>query len=99
MAGYGCLISPAQSVAKPERRQMTEVLESVITATMLRTAIRAKIDAGVSRRAISLLINANAPPGAGRGREDDSGVRRVPVGVIEDGQAGAVPLRGTPVPA
>jgi hypothetical protein len=62
---------------------MTEVLESVITATMLRTAIRAKIDAGVSRRAISLLVNANAPPGAGRGREDDSGVRRLPVEVIE----------------
>ena len=61
---------------------MTEVLESVITATTLRTAIRAKIDAGVSSRAISQLINIYAPAGAGRGREDDSGGQRLPVEVI-----------------
>lgn len=61
---------------------MSEVFESVITSAALRTAIRAKIDEGVSRRAISLLINAYAPALPTGGREDSTGARRLPVEVI-----------------
>ena len=57
---------------------MSEALESVITAATLRAAIRAKISAGISRRAISLLINAYAPHRAQGGRDDDTGTRRLP---------------------
>ena len=61
---------------------MSEALESVITAATLRAAIRAKISAGISRRAISLLIHAYAPHRARGGRDDDTGTRRLPVEVI-----------------
>jgi hypothetical protein len=61
---------------------MSEALESVITSAALRAAIRTKIGEGVSRRAISLLINAYAPPSARGGRDDDTGARRLPVEVI-----------------
>ena len=61
---------------------MSEVLESVITAATLRTAIRAKISAGISRRAISLLIEAYAPPRTRGRRDEDTGRQRLPVEVI-----------------
>jgi hypothetical protein len=61
---------------------VSEALESVITAATLRAAIRAKISAGISRRAISLLIEAYAPPRTRGRRDDDTGMRRLPVEVI-----------------
>ena len=60
---------------------MKKVLERVITAETLRTAIRAKIRKGVSRRTISELIYAYAPPAAAA-RADDSSLHRVAVEVI-----------------
>jgi hypothetical protein len=64
---------------------MTEVLEHVITAETLRMAIRAKLRIPVSRRTISLLIQAYAPT-AIPGRDDGTDVRRLPVEAIPDGQ-------------
>lgn len=60
---------------------MTEVVEMILTAEMLRTAIRAKLRVGAGRRAISLLIHEYAPEGARTMRTDDS-VYRLPVEVI-----------------
>jgi hypothetical protein len=61
---------------------VSEVLESVIMAATLRAAIRANISAGISRRGISLLIEAYAPPSTRGRRDDDTGRRRLPVEVI-----------------
>jgi hypothetical protein len=61
---------------------VSEASESVITAVTLRTAIRARISAGISRRAISLLIDAYASPSTRGRHDDDTGMRRLPVEVI-----------------
>lgn len=61
---------------------MTDALDRVITATTLRTAIRAKVNAGISRQTISQLVSVYASPDAGMGRDDGTGVRRLPVEVI-----------------
>jgi hypothetical protein len=60
---------------------VTEVPGDIITTAILRTAIRERIGAGIGRRAVSLLINAYAPPKA-QGRDDGSGVQRLAVEVI-----------------
>ena len=60
---------------------MSEVLELVLTAEMLRTAIRAQLRVGTSRQTISLLIRSYAPPGV-RTERMDEGVYRVPVELI-----------------
>jgi hypothetical protein len=60
---------------------VAEVPDPVITTAILRTAIRERISAGISRRTVSLLINAYAPPNA-QGRDDGSDVQRLPVEVI-----------------
>jgi hypothetical protein len=60
---------------------VAEVLDEGITTAILRTAIRERISAGISRRTVSFLINAYAPPTA-QGRDDGSGVQRLPVEVI-----------------
>jgi hypothetical protein len=67
---------------------VTEILDERITAVILRTAIREKINAGLSRRAVSLLILAYAPPKA-QGRDDGSDVQRLAVEVIPDSQRAA----------
>jgi hypothetical protein len=64
---------------------MTEALENMITATTLRHAIRAKLRAGTSRRAISMLIAFYAPADA-RARDDGTGVQRLAVEVIPHGR-------------
>jgi hypothetical protein len=57
---------------------------NVLTASTLRTAIRAKIREGVSPRAISVLVNGYAPDApAGR---NDGGVERRAVEVIPPGR-------------
>jgi hypothetical protein len=68
---------------------VSEALESVITAATSRAAIRARISAGISRRAISLLIEAYAPPHTRGRRDDDTGMRRLPVEVIAHERRGA----------
>jgi hypothetical protein len=66
---------------------MTEVLERAITAETMRTEIRAKIRAGVSRRAISLLIySLRSPDSPFAGRDEGTGVPRLPVEAIPNGQ-------------
>jgi hypothetical protein len=60
---------------------VAEILDDVITTAILRTAIRERISKGISRRAVSLLINAYAPPNA-QGRDDGSDVQRLAVEVI-----------------
>jgi hypothetical protein len=60
---------------------MTDMIERVITAENLRAAIRGKIGQGLTRQAISGLINTYADPLAGEGR-NDRGVWRVPVEAI-----------------
>jgi len=66
---------------------VSEVLDGIITSASMRMAIRQKISSGISRRTISLLIHAYAPPGA-QGRDDDS-VRRLAVEVIPHERRGA----------
>ncbi|MBV9555279.1 MAG: hypothetical protein JO032_21065 [Alphaproteobacteria bacterium] len=68
---------------------MPDIMERVITAATLRTAIRNKIRAGVSGRSISILINRHAPADAHSEREDASGVQRLAVEVIPHGQRAA----------
>ena len=66
---------------------MSEVLRRVITAETLRAEIRAKIRAGVSRRAISLLIHSfRSVESPFVGRDEGLGVPRLPVEVIPNGQ-------------
>ena len=60
--------------------QMSEVLELVLTAEMLRTSIRAKLRTGASRRDVSVLIRAYAP--RVETERKDAGVYRVPVELI-----------------
>jgi hypothetical protein len=60
---------------------MREGPDGIITSATLRSAIRGKISAGNGRRTISLLIHSYAPPNA-HGRDDDTGLRRLPVEVI-----------------
>jgi hypothetical protein len=79
--GYRGLINLSENAGAQEW-QMSEALESVITSATLRAAIGAKIDEGVSPRAISLLINAYAPSNTEEGRDDDTGARRLPIEVI-----------------
>jgi hypothetical protein len=62
-----------------------ETMERVITAAMLRAAIRTKIRSGASRRSISLLIARYAPADAHSEREDSGGVQRLAVEVIPHG--------------
>jgi hypothetical protein len=64
---------------------MPETLENMITATTMRHAIRAKLRAGTSRRAISMLIAYYAPADA-HSRDDGSGVQRLAVEVIPHGR-------------
>ena len=61
---------------------MAELLEDVISAVMMRDRIRAKIQAGTSRRSISMLILEYTPAAAPTDREHDTGVRRVPIEAI-----------------
>ena len=60
---------------------MSEVSEFILTAGVLRTAIRAKLRMGASRRSISVLICSYTPPDAKTERMD-GGVYRVPVELI-----------------
>ena len=64
---------------------MSGVPDGKIPASTLRMAIRARISAGISRRAITLLIQAyvvDNDPYYGRGQ---NGVRRLPVDLIPYG--------------
>jgi len=65
---------------------MTESLEHVVTAAILRTAIRAKLAAGTSRRTVSMLINSYVPVATQAERDDDTGIRRLPVELIPHNQ-------------
>ena len=58
---------------------MTEDLDLVVTANMLRTAIRVKLASGTTQKAIWLLIAAYSRDGARRGRREVGGVYRLPV--------------------
>jgi hypothetical protein len=55
----------------------------IITAEDLRAAVRAKLDDGISSRAISLLVCAYAQPEANSGRPQ-RGWRRLPVETIPE---------------
>jgi len=61
---------------------VTDDLDLVVTANMLRTAIRAKLGSGATQSAISGLIVHYARDGAHMGRREDGGVHRLPVEVI-----------------
>jgi hypothetical protein len=61
--------------------QVSDVPELVLTADMLRTAIRAKLRAGTSRRGISVLIATYTPQGA-HTEHKDGVVYRLPVELI-----------------
>jgi hypothetical protein len=65
---------------------MTEPLEHVVTAAILRTAIRAKLAAGTTRRTVSMLINSYVPSGTHAERDDDTGIKRLPVELIPHNQ-------------
>ena len=66
---------------------MTALLERVITGGMLRAEIRAKLRAGVSRRAISLLIHSFRSLDAPAAADDEgTGTLRLPVEMIPNGQ-------------
>jgi hypothetical protein len=74
---YGWIIR-----AKPTKdHQVSEVSEFILTAGILRTAIRAKLRRGASRRGISVLICTYTPQDAKTERMD-GGVYRVPVELI-----------------
>jgi hypothetical protein len=60
---------------------MSELPDAKITTATLRATIRSRISAGLSRRAIILLIQAYAAENAGHGRVQN-GVRRLPVELI-----------------
>jgi hypothetical protein len=80
---YRFVTYPPDTLVKVELTKddrVSEAPDGIITSATLRTAIRAKISAGISRRAISLLIHGYAPPEA-QGRDEDS-VRRLAVEVI-----------------
>lgn len=61
---------------------MTNDLDLVVTANMLRTAIRAKLGAGARHRAIWGLIVCFARGDAPTRRREEGGVHRLPVEVI-----------------
>jgi hypothetical protein len=61
---------------------MAKVAKLNVATEILRDAIRAKICEGVSRRTISLLVLAYASSGSGR--DDGTGVWRMPVEEIAD---------------
>jgi hypothetical protein len=56
-------------------------LDLVVTANMVRTAIRARLGSGITQHAISELIARYARDGAARRREE-GGIYRLPVEVI-----------------
>jgi len=60
---------------------MSEMSELLLSAAMLRTAIRANLRKGVSRQAISALIKTYAPQGVSTERRDGQAYR-LPVEVI-----------------
>jgi hypothetical protein len=60
---------------------MTDVLESEITVEELRGVVRAKREAGINSRVISMLIAAYAELGTGEGRHD-GGVPRLPLETV-----------------
>lgn len=60
---------------------MTEAIEHVITIDILRAVIRARIEQGITPRAVSELISTYAKPLNGKGRVD-GGVQRLPVETI-----------------
>jgi hypothetical protein len=64
-------------------------LDLVVTANMLRTAIRAKLGLGATRRAIWGLIAHYARDGAHMRRREEGGVPRLPVEVIPHERRGA----------
>lgn len=65
---------------------MSEALEQlVLSAAVLRTAIRAKLRTGTSRQAISALIKAYAPKGANTERRNGQ-LFRLPVELIALGR-------------
>jgi hypothetical protein len=68
---------------------MAQQLEEVITSDALRTAIRDKVRAGITRRAISELICRFVPAGTPGGRDDGTGVIRLPVELIRHDQRAA----------
>ena len=68
---------------------MTDDLDLVVTANMLRTAIRAKLGSGATQRAIWGLIVHYARGGAHMGRREEGGVPRLPVEVIPHERRGA----------
>ena len=68
------------SDASPER-QVTETINVIITATILRTAIRAKLRRGAQPQIVSALIKAYAAEEAQTARRDGI-VHRLPVEVI-----------------
>lgn len=60
---------------------MAEVSDQIISADLMRAAIRAKLSAGASREAICWLICTYAPVGANHYR-NEGGVPRLPVEAI-----------------
>jgi len=60
---------------------VTETIDLIITANILRTAIRAQLRRGTRREIVSALIKAYAPPEARTVRRHD-GEYRLPVEVI-----------------
>jgi hypothetical protein len=61
---------------------VTDELDLVVTANMLRTAIRAKLSSGTTQRAISGLIADYARDDTHVRRREEGGVQRLPVEVI-----------------
>lgn len=61
---------------------MTDNFDLVVTANMLRTAIRTKLNAGAKQRAIWGLIVCFARDDARMRRIEEGGVHRLPVEII-----------------
>jgi hypothetical protein len=68
---------------------VTDDLDLIVTANMLRTAIRAKLGSGAAHRAIWRLIADYARGGARMRRREEGGVNRLPVEVIPHERRGA----------
>jgi hypothetical protein len=68
---------------------VTDDLDLVVTANMLRTAIRAKLGSGATQREIWGLIARYARDGAHTRKREEGGVHRLPVEVIPHERRGS----------